>query len=208
MANVPPPNPYGMNPQNAAPANPYAAPTSQPMSHVGGSDPESIRKYYISHEASVKSIGTLYILGAFFGGLVTVGYGVMFFFALTSGRPQDQALLPMAVIAGLVCGTLSVVQGVTAFGLWKLKPWARITATVLSVIGLLGFPLGTLISGYFLYLLQSEKGSVVFNPAYQDIIRQTPHVKYRTSIVVWILLGILVLFLVFIIGMAVLGGAR
>lgn len=205
MSNVPPPNPFSFDAQSSPTANPYAAPTSQPTASMGGSDPESIRKYYISHEASVKSIGTLYILGALFGGLLTLVYGGMFIYALGASRPEEQALaIPMA-LAFVIVGTISVAQGITAVGLWKLKPWARIVATVLSVIGLLGFPIGTLISAYFLWLLQSEKGGVVFNPAYQDIIRQTPHVKYRTSIITWIVLGLLLLVIVGLIGVALLG---
>ena len=63
---------------------------------------------------------------------------------------------------------------------------------MLSAIGLLGFPIGTLINGYILYLFLSKKGRTIFAPAYQDVIAATPHVKYRTSIVIWIFLALLV----------------
>jgi hypothetical protein len=33
----------------------------------------------------------------------------------------------------------------------------------------------------------------VFSEEYQRVIAETPHIKYRTSIVVWILLGLLLL---------------
>lgn len=32
---------------------------------------------------------------------------------------------------------------------------------------------------------------MVFSPYYKEIISQTPHIKYKTSIVVWIFLGLL-----------------
>ena len=74
-------------------------------------------------------------------------------------------------------------------------------AIVLSAIGLLGFPIGTLISAYFLYLLVSEKGKVVFSDEYKEVIRKTPHIRYKTSIVVWIFLGLLLL----LIGLGLVG---
>jgi hypothetical protein len=52
--------------------------------------------------------------------------------------------------------------------------------------------LGTLINGYILYLLLSAKWEMVFSAEYRDIIDATPHIKYRTSILIWMLLGIIV----------------
>ena len=63
---------------------------------------------------------------------------------------------------------------------------------MLSAIGLIGFPVGTLINAYVLYLLLSKKGRTIFTPAYLDVIAATPHVKYRTSIIVWIFLALIV----------------
>ena len=33
----------------------------------------------------------------------------------------------------------------------------------------------------------SEKGNVVFSDHYKEVIAATPHVRYKTSIIVWIL---------------------
>jgi hypothetical protein len=73
------------------------------------------------------------------------------------------------------------------------EPSARVAAIVFAGIGLLGFPIGTLINGYILYLLLSQKGRRIFQPDYAHIVAATPEVKYRTSIVVWIILGIFLL---------------
>ena len=89
----------------------------------------------------------------------------------------------------------------TAIGLRQLRSWARIVSGVLSGIGLLGFPLGTLLNGYILYLLFSKKGTMVFSDEYKRVIELTPGIKYRTSIVVWIFLGLLLVLL----GVAVFG---
>ena len=85
----------------------------------------------------------------------------------------------------------AALLGATGFGLRQQKPWSRIIATVGSVISLIGFPMGTIIGGYILYLLWGEKGRTVFSPAYTGVIAATPHLKYKTSIIVWILLGLL-----------------
>jgi hypothetical protein len=92
---------------------------------------------------------------------------------------------------------LGILQGATAMGIRKLQNWARYVAVVFSVIGLLGFPIGTIISAYFLYLLLSQKGTMVFSDEYKEIIAATPHLKYKTSIIVIILLILLVVILVF-----------
>ena len=160
---------------------------------VSSNNAEEIRKGHIKHEASVKSIGILYFLAATvfilaaFGGLAT-----------KEGQGIGVGLL-------LLClGGLQVWMGI---GLRRLKSWARIPAAVLSGIGLLGFPLGTIINGYILYLLLCQKGRTVFSDDYKRIIEQTPHIKYKTSIVVWIFLGILLLLLGFGL-FAVFWGAR
>jgi hypothetical protein len=68
---------------------------------------------------------------------------------------------------------------------------------VLSGLGLLGFPIGTAINAYILYLFLSKKGRTIFAPEYQAVIAATPEVKYRTSILVWIFLALLVALLAF-----------
>lgn len=148
---------------------------------IVASNPEEIRKANLTHEASVRSIGILYLLGAIF--CIIAGIASIF----TSGFS----------IESIVVGLMMIVLG--AFQIWvgrklrQLDPVAKVPATVLSAIGLLGFPLGTLINGYVLYLLHSAKGKVVFSPEYHAVIAATPHIKYKTSLLVWLFLGLLVL---------------
>jgi hypothetical protein len=81
-------------------------------------------------------------------------------------------------------------------GLRKLRPWSRIASGIFSGFGLLGFPLGTLLSGCILYLFFPKKDSTVFSESYQRVIAATPHLEYRTPLYVWILLGIFLLLVV------------
>jgi hypothetical protein len=104
----------------------------------------------------------------------------------TGGNSSRDAFF--APVIGVVFIGLAALQIWVGIGLRNLKPWARIASGVLAGIGLLGFPIGTLINGYILYLLFSKKGAMLFSPDYQRVIAETPHIKYKTSIIVWIVL--------------------
>ena len=67
---------------------------------------------------------------------------------------------------------------------------------------MIGILFGSAILGYILYLLLSAKATTIFSAEYKTIIAQTPHIKYRTSLVVKI---VLVLFVAVIV-LAVVGG--
>lgn len=163
--------------------NPYAPPES-PILLDTTSDAEAVRKEHIKHEASVKSIGFLYWLAAV--ALVLSGVALL----LRSREAADFQRLPLYGGLLLVLGVLLFLLGT---GLRQLKKWARIPAGIWAGVGLLGFPLGTLINAYILYLICCKKGSVVFSDAYKQVIQQTPHVKYKTSILIWLLLILLIL---------------
>jgi len=69
------------------------------------------------------------------------------------------------------------------------------------IAGAITLLVGSLIPGYILYMMVSAKGSMVFSPEYKAIILKTPHVKYKTSLIVKIFLAILLL----VIGLAGVG---
>ena len=153
---------------------------------------EQIRKELLSHEASVKSVGTLYLLGGLLVLLLSVS-------SMIAAR--------RSITMGVLLLALGAAQLYVAFGLSRLKRWARVPTGIISGLGLLAFPLGTLINGYILYLIFSRKGATVFSEDYKQVIAETPHIKYRTSVIVWIFLG-LVLILLSIGFFAVLWGVR
>lgn len=148
---------------------------------------EELRKTHIKHEASVKSIGILYYLGAI----------AVFVAGIAAAIPgATKATGPEAIFVAVFLFVLSAVQILVGTGLRRLRRWARIPTGILAGVGLLGFPIGTLINGYILYLVFSKKGAMVFSDEYQAAIAQTPHIKYRTSKLVWILLGLVLLLIV------------
>jgi hypothetical protein len=199
--------------------NPYAPPQA-PIRRVGSAElpsdmveAEVIRRTYLSHEASVKSIGSLHYLGVALG---VMGFAVMIFTGLSGTVAEGRNSAPFvgAVVYLLVVVSVNLVMGI---GLTGLKPWARWTEVVLASILLLIYLLGTLaaavgnspfdgsviagavvislILSYILYLLLSKKSSMVFSPEYRLLIERTPHIKYRTS---WIVKGCLIVLIVVI----------
>jgi hypothetical protein len=147
---------------------------------VASSDAEDIRNEHIKHEASVKSVGVLYFIGA----CVLVLVGVMSLL-----QPSSPVTDAFSAIFAILFFLIGAAQFAVAIGLRRLKSWARPIAGLFAGIGLIGFPIGTIINAYILYLLFSKKGKTVFSPEYQEVIAQTPHIKYRTSIIVWIILA-------------------
>jgi len=91
---------------------------------------------------------------------------------------------------------LGLFQVALGLGVRKFRPWSRWAATILSTLGLLAFPVGTLINAIVLSYLLSKKGATVFSPGYQSVIAATPHVKPKTSTAVWIILGVFLLIIV------------
>ena len=170
--------------------NPYQTPLAPdpgftPAGDIPGS-PEDIRRKHLGHEASVKSIGLLYYLSG--GCLMLIPIGILA--ECLTKRASTHDLLPAAVLLGMAAPQIAV-----AAGLRRFKSWSRVGGIILGAIGLLAFPVGTLIGGYIIYLLVCAKGSVIFSPEYKEIIAATPHLKRKTSVIIWVLLAIALLVL-------------
>ncbi len=190
-----------MSHQNLPPHNnPYAAPTSKPGMATMGGKADQIRNEHLKHEASVKSIGTLYLIGGVMCALALVLSGVVLTAAFFSNEIEGEFSLFLIFAAIYAVG--AAINFYVGFGLRKLDPVAKRIAVVFSVIGLLGIPIGTLISGYILWLLLSEKGVYVFSPEYKTVVENTPHIKYKTSAIVIVLLVIVIALVALAVGAA------
>ncbi len=167
--------------------NPYQAPAVAEV--AAESDAETTRRKYLKHEASVKGVGSLYLLGGVLGILALLALFGGIAFGGGVGGPE--------VVVLLLSGGIGVLQLIAGLGLRKLTNTGRILGAVTAGISLIGFPVGTLIGAYILYLLLGAKGKMVFSPEYQAVIAQTPHIRYRTPLVFWILLIVLLLIILF-----------
>ncbi|TWT38139.1 hypothetical protein KOR34_31070 [Posidoniimonas corsicana] len=180
--------------------NPYASPLSE-ESAAGSAEPsgaEATRKRLLSHEASIRSMGALFIIGGVLGclaGIVNIVQGILAMMAGGDAAVGGGVLL----VIGAVVGGLCAFQYWVGAGLRKCNPSARVPAIVLSAIGLLGFPIGTLINAYFLYLVAGKKGAEVLSSDYQRVIAATPHIKHKISIIVWIFVALLVAVLLLVL---------
>lgn len=170
--------------------NPYQAPAVAEV--AAESDAEATRRKYLKHEASVKGVGSLYFLGGVLGVLVLLMSLFGFFYAGAQGGIGGQELLILVLSGGV--GVVHLIAGI---GLKKFTRTGRILGVMIAGISLVAIPVGTLIGAYILYLLLGAKGKVVFSPEYQAVIAQTPHIRYRTPLVVWILLIVLLLIILF-----------
>ena len=145
---------------------------------------EEIRKTYIDHETTIKSVSYLYYLGA----------GVLIMTSVTAAilnrgdKPFGDRISGVMLMVGIALFEVWV-----GMDLFSLKRWARVAAGILSGLGLLSIPIGTIIHGYVLYLLFGKKGAEVFSPSYQKIIAETPGVKGKTSVMMWVCMGLMVL---------------
>jgi hypothetical protein len=97
-----------------------------------------------------------------------------------------------------VLGAFAVfVLGSAGLGLRMLRPWGKWASAAISVgsivWGIFQSPgIGVLLSVFVLYLLFGKQGRTVFSAEYQQIIRETPHVRMKTSAVTWVVLAIFV----------------
>ena len=101
--------------------------------------------------SGVTILAVLYWLSAIvavLGGLAYIG-GMLYFL--------PPLFLAFFWVLGSVLIAVGLVDLVIGWGLWNLKKWARTLAIVLAVIGLISFPIGTIISIITLwYLFKAE----------------------------------------------------
>ena len=184
--------------------NPYESPTTQSFDDGFSADPdgfsadpddfEQMRWYHLSHEASIRSFGLLYWFG---GGVMLFLGGAMIVQSLMEILGQRQIGFPFEIIMiSAVYIVVGLLQITVARGIRKFTPIGKIGGIIFGMIGLIGFPIGTLLSGYMLYLLLSAKGKFIFSPQYQQVLKATPHIVYKNRIVLLLLIIVVLIVIV------------
>ncbi len=147
------------------------------------------RKDHIIHEALVRSVSVFYLLAAL--PLIALGaYGAFGAIALVG---SGWALF--AVFVTLVWWGIAYLLVNTGIGIWKLRGRSRVVSIVLSVLGLISIPVGTIISVFVLYVMCSGKGQKVFSPSYQHVIAQTQQLRRNNLLIFGIVTGLVLLVL-------------
>lgn len=115
-------------------------------------------------DTHVKILGVIYIVA----GLLMALLGLFLFGILTGSgiiSGDHTAMLTTGIIGtalALFFGLLSLPSIIAGFGLLKFRNWARVLAIILGVLHLFGFPIGTAIGVYTLYVLLNDKTTPLF----------------------------------------------
>ena len=123
----------------------------------------------------VTILGVLFIV---LGALGVIGFlAVMLVFGGAAGivsmaadDPEASAIaVPIIGSVGTAIGVFILIMSIpdilAGIGLLERRPWARILGIVLSVLGLLHFPLGTLVGAYGLWVLLNPETEALFRGA-------------------------------------------
>ncbi len=160
--------------------NPYASPIvlATAITDAESSDAGTIRHAHLNREAEIRAVGWLY----YFGAAIVVLLWLLFVFAIF---PRDVEGPRGRMLLGVTYFLVFLAHVALGSGLRHLSTWVRWPVGLLSCLGLVVFPAGTLINGYVLYLLFSRKGWMVLSRRYQQVVAQTPHLKAGVPWVFW-----------------------
>jgi hypothetical protein len=109
-------------------------------------------------------------------GAIQIGFGVLgliaavaAFFALNFARSQvggddvaSSVLKLLSISIPVLIGFLSTLGLVGGIGLFTYQPWARYLVIVVSALGCLNIPIGTLKGVYFLWVLLQDETIKLF----------------------------------------------
>jgi hypothetical protein len=106
--------------------------------------------------AAVTIMAVLHFLGA--AGALIVGLLLM-----TGGAFAREAGGPFIVVFGVVVAGIGALQLACGMGLWGLKSYGRMLQIVFAAIGLIGFPIGTIIGVVVLVYLNKPGVKLLFS---------------------------------------------
>lgn len=115
-------------------------------------------------QTHIKILGWLYII---LGVLGILAAGVVVLAVAGGGLISgDRTAITVTMIVALVIGGFLVLVSapgiIAGFGLLGYQPWARILTLVLGILNLPGFPTGTALGVYTLYVLLDDETSRLF----------------------------------------------
>ncbi len=112
----------------------------------------------------VMILGWLFVVGNIF----YLAVGAFIFVLLTgvgatSGEPEALAVLSIVgTSVGMLLGVLAIPGLFAGYGLLAKKPWARVLAIVVGILGVVNAPLGTVIGLYAFWVLTQPGAAEYF----------------------------------------------
>lgn len=167
--------------------NPYRSPTIAEVAISPFSDIREVREEHLNHEASIKAIGLLCILG----GVLLAG-SFAFFGIETVAAGTLESSSAMMMVFQIAFATLLLISGI---GLRQLQEWARLPAASVAAVSMVFVPIGTIFGIYILYLIFTPKGSRVLSAEYREVGALTPDLHYQTPRWFWICMVVVTLLL-------------
>jgi hypothetical protein len=106
----------------------------------------------------VRIVAALRIFSGGVGIIASVGIFVLFVAfgllgGMTTGDEEAYALAFIGPIIGLAVFILSLPELIGGLGLLKMRGWGRILVIIVSIVGLVQFPLGTAVGIYSIWVL-------------------------------------------------------
>lgn len=108
-----------------------------------------------------------YLSGAFFLLVTALVVFMTLAFGIGTIADDPELVIPTALfgLISLAFMAISILNLVVGYGLWIQKPWARIGAMALAIVGLIFMPFGTIAGALTLwYLLKPEVSAAFENP--------------------------------------------
>jgi len=103
--------------------------------------------------------GAILFLVGIVAGFFIFGGGM-----ISGDRTAMLATGGVAVFVVCLLFFLSIPNFVTAWGLFRFRPWARIVAIILAVLHLFSFPFGTALGVYTLWVMLTAETQPLFAP--------------------------------------------
>lgn len=112
-------------------------------------------------DTHIKVLGFLYIIA----GAILIVLGLLFL-GIIGAVSASQHMFSMGGVIGTAVAAffviLSIPSIIAGVGLLKRREWARILTIVLGVLHLFGFPVGTALGIYTLYVLFNDQTKPLF----------------------------------------------
>jgi hypothetical protein len=112
----------------------------------------------------VSILGWLYVVGhAIFLAIGAFVFLLLLGLAPVTGDPEPMWILSLVgTSVGLLMAALGLPGLLAGYGLLTRKPWARVLAIVVGILGLINFPVGTAIGLYTLWVLTQPAATEYF----------------------------------------------
>jgi len=179
--------------------NPYAAPiTVEPVPEAQSVTRIQARQIRAANAGAERGLRQLVLcLGG--GYLLMAGVSYTAAFVGMGATFQHPYYLAMGTVYTLALAATLII----GFGARRLAAWSRRPLTVLCGLGLLLFPLGTILSLPILWILYVGRPPRLLTPEFEQIVRDSADPPGgRTSVVTWI--GV-ALFVILVVSMIVVG---